>query len=91
LVAPWLHVGSLLAPFASLLAPFGSLLAPFGFLLDPFASLLALFGSLLVPKSLKELFVLNTFSKAPEDNTTHPGLRTPPSLKARSGTLPQAN
>ena len=85
------HFGSLLAPFWLPLAPFWLPLAPFGSLLDPFGSILALFGSLLVPKSLKELFVWNTFSKAPEDNTTHPDLRTPPSLKARSGTLPQAN
>jgi hypothetical protein len=47
---------------------FGSLLAPFGSLSDPFGSLLALFGSFLVPKSLKDLFVWNTFSQAPEDN-----------------------
>ena len=82
------HFGSLLAPFWLPLAPFWLPLAPFWIPLAPFW---ALFGSLLVPKSLKEFFVWNTFGKAPENNTTHPDLRTPPSLKARSGTLPQAN
>ena len=33
----------------------------------------------------------NTFSKAPWENTRHPGLRTTPSLRARSGTLLQGN
>ena len=69
-VAPWLTLGSLLAPLGSLLAPFGSLLAPFGSLLGPFGlhflilvdvgTLLALFGSLLPPFRLLFL-IFNTF------------------------------
>ena len=45
LVALWLTLGSILAPFGSLLAPFWLPLAPFGSLLAPFGSLLAPFGS----------------------------------------------
>jgi hypothetical protein len=69
--------------------PFGSLWLPFGSLLDPFGSLLALFW-LAFGSQISERTFWNTFSKAPEDNTTHPDLRSPPSLKARSGTLPLA-
>ena len=39
LVALWLTLGSILAPFGSLLAPFWLPLAPFGSLLAPFGSL----------------------------------------------------
>ena len=36
-------------------------------------------------------FVWNTFNKAPEDNTRDPNRRTPPSLRAQSGTLAAGN
>ena len=48
LVALWLTLDSLLAPFGSLWAPFELPLAPFGSLLAPFGLPLARFGSLLV-------------------------------------------
>ena len=75
-----------LLPFWFPVPPFGNPLAPFWIPLAPFWLSLARFW---FPNLWKNF--LNTFSKAPEDNTTHPGLRAPPSLWARSGTLPQAN
>ena len=79
-----------LAPFWS---PFGSIWLVlflfwlhFEFFTVPFRSLWLAFGS-----QISERTFWNTFSKAPWENTRHPDLRTPPSLWARSGTLPQAN
>ena len=77
-------------PFGPLWVLFGS--SWFFFLLHfelctvPFCSLWLAFGS-----EISEFSFWNTFSKAPWENTRHPCLRTTPSLRPRSGTLPQAN
>ena len=74
------------SPFGSIWVVLVLLLAPFEFVTIPFHSLWLAFGSQIFERTF-----WNTFSKAPWETTRPPGLRTPPSLRARSGSnLPAA-